>query len=325
MRKILCFLPLLLLGMTGCKVFESLFSTVHIAAGAEADSIRFYTRQSEFERVLRSVGTGEDITASSLAADYHSEARVIYSGFYTLSSPPALFPFIDRYLAGHLISYSFSLSSPRIFRGTLYNYPDSGSKSLDPMTVLLNSAFPPPPEFSRRMEYQYIEYNAMATIYFGYFGSNIVYGGIGVNFGQSRYNLQLLENNFRVGNTIGHWRAFTSIGVTLGYHLGRHFPKGIFSNTFIFVETANEITARHALSVALPRSDGSEAPPLYLSTGVVRFGIRKSIDLTEDGCDCKNEEKPASAPSAGQEIPGAPASVPEGEKKAEENSPPPSS
>lgn len=256
-----------------CETVNAFFGQIHVAAGAEASGVRFYTLQSDL--AAKYGYRGPDDTDE---IDFHSDARWKTSFFYNVSSPPTPFQFLQEYPFLKYLAYSFTLNSPRTYRGVVSNYPDDGRSSIDPVQTLSYELLPLQGQLARKMDYLFEDYNGYGTLYWGYFGENW-YIALGFNWGVSRYHLQLTEDRVVISDVRNQWRPIQTQSFTVGYRLGNHFERGLFSNTHIFLETVGEFTRRHAVKVELLRANGANPDPLYVQFSLVRIGIRKTIDL----------------------------------------------
>ncbi len=267
----------------GCRTIESYLQTVHLAVGAETSSVRFYSVKTPL--VDRFAYQDDDSTPGIRP---HSQHKQRVRAFYNVSSQPQRLPFLEGTWVYQLFAVQASLQSPRSYRGILENYPDDGRTSNDPIEALLIELIPRQGVFARRMDYLYDEAQAYGSLYLGYFGDNFQIA-VGFNFGQAYYSLLLIENKLVVTDTRGHWRPLYSESVIISYNLGRHFDRGLFTNTHIFLESVTELSSRHALQTQLRRSNGAEPDSLYLNSAVVRLGIRKTVELFETEPDSDSD------------------------------------
>lgn len=269
----------------GCRTVESYLQTVHLAVGGESSSVRFYSVKTPL--IDRFAYKDDDSTPGIRP---HSQHKQRVRGFYNISSQPQRLPFLEGTWVYQLFAVQASLQSPRSYRGILENYPDDGRTSMDPLEALLIELAPRQGVFARRMDYLYEEAQTYGTLYLGYFGDNFQIA-LGFNFGQAYYSLLLIENKLVVTDTRGHWRPLYSESVIISYNLGRHFDRGLFTNTHIFLESVTELSSRHALQTQLRRSNGAEPDSLYLNSAVVRLGIRKTVELFESEDEEEGDEE----------------------------------
>ena len=277
LRNSLLVLPisLLLLSSAGCQTIEEYFSTINLAGGLDSSSVTFYTRKSALERLY-----GND-SAAEVTRRNHSDSTTIERPFYAISSAPNPLPFFEDEGFFRYMRTSVTLNSPRTYRGTLINYPDDGRRTSDPRLSLFYQLYPLPDLLGRRMEFIYEEYRAYMTLYFPYYNAENWYIAFGQSYGQSRYNFDLLEQNFRLASVVRQWTPVYMVSLNYGYRLGRFFPKGLLSNTYIFLEISGDARSIHPINVNIPRTDGLASKRLYASMNYARIGIRKTISLTE--------------------------------------------
>lgn len=266
------------LSFKNCKTLESFINPIYISAGLESASIRFVsddkkTGPEAFNRqfspdLIRSPFTGLRRILSQSARD---------TGFYTLRSSPIVIS--HNHWLGRYFAYSFSLDSPRIFRGELFDYPE---KAVVPTTLeeqILFSFIPKNELTSRRMDFIYEELRLYGTGYIGYFNKEGFSLGLGLNYGQIRYNLTLLENNFRVSEVLGMYRPMLSTTIFFSYDIGHYFPNTILENVGIYIEAIYESNLRYPLKTQVLKSDGTNPPSLFLESNFVRVGFIKEINL----------------------------------------------
>ena len=163
----------------------------------------------------------------------------------------------------------------------MINYPDDGRRTSDPRLSLFYQLYPLPDLLGRRMEFIYEEYRAYMTLYFPYYNAENWYIAFGQSYGQSRYNFDLLEQNFRLASVVRQWTPVYMVSLNYGYRLGKFFPRGLLSNTYIFLEISGDARSIHPINVNIPRTDGLASKRLYASMNYARIGIRKTISLTE--------------------------------------------
>lgn len=129
-RIILCLILIIYGGfLSNCKTIENTFKTVNVSAGGEISTLRFYTRSSSIQKNNPFRG---DIDVGE-GRQWHSDLRQIERGFYTVSLPVGRIPVIERvenfWSFLRFFRYSATFSSPKVFRGSIYNYPDDGRQS----------------------------------------------------------------------------------------------------------------------------------------------------------------------------------------------------
>jgi hypothetical protein len=267
-------LPVWLLPLVfGCRTIESYVREVHIAIGAESSSVSFFTSRSALEQKFGYKKTGDEPTR-----EFHSVPESKTSFFYTISSKPNPVRVLEEWGVHRVLAWSFTLNSPRTYRGVLQNYPDDGRVSADPWQTLSFQLLPLQGVFSRKMDFRYEDAQAYGTLWLGYFSDNW-YLTWGFNAGQSYYSLQIVENRVVLSDVDNKWRPLNSSSFAFGYFTGRHFPRGILSNTWVYLEASTESFSRGALQTELLRSNGDAPDALYVSSPVVRLGLRKIIDL----------------------------------------------
>ncbi|MCB1164872.1 MAG: hypothetical protein KDK33_01880 [Leptospiraceae bacterium] len=279
------FLALILTAsVTGCKSIEEYFATINVAGGLDSSNVTFYTRKSDLERLYSSD------SASELNRRIHSDSNSIERPFYSISSAPNPLPFFENEGFFRYMRTSFSLNSPRTYRGTLINYPDDGRVTADPQLSLFYQLYPLPDLLGRRMEFIYEEYRAYFTLYFPYFGAENWYLAFGQSYGQSRYNFDLLERNYRLASVVRQWTPVYMVSFNYGYRLGKFFPKGLLSNTYLFVEISGDARSIQPVNINIPRMDGLPSNRLYASMNYARIGIRKTISLTNERVEPDRKE-----------------------------------
>jgi hypothetical protein len=261
------------LGLAGCDSFQQRLRFLDLSAGAELSDARFYVRGGAPERALSS----RDVNYDGTIDLNREQSKLDY--FYSVGFFPSPVPFVGSDGIGEYMRMSFTLNSPRTFRGTLHNYPDDGRVTTNPMTATTNLLFPLPDALGRRTEFVFEEYRAYITLFFPHFRSENWYFGIGHSFGQSRYNLDLLEGTNRVASSRNAWMALHALQVVYGYRIGRFFEEGLFHQTYLYFELIADSPNRTRLDVNLQRADGLPAASLYYRNTYTRIGIRKTVDL----------------------------------------------
>lgn len=280
-----CILATMALGLAGCDSFQQRLRFLDLSAGAEFSDARFYVRAGAPERTLSS----RDVNYDGTVDLNREQSKLDY--FYSVGFFPGPVPFVGGDGIGDYMRMSFTLNSPRTFRGTLHNYPDDGRVTTNPMTATTNLLFPLPDALGRRTEFVFEEYRAYITLFFPHFRSENWYFGIGHSFGQSRYNLDLLEGTNRVASSRNAWMALHALQVVYGYRIGRFFEEGLFHQTYLYFELIADSPNRTRLDVNLQRADGLPAASLYYRNTYTRIGIRKTVDLwTTDSVVKEREE-----------------------------------
>ncbi|MCB1177992.1 MAG: hypothetical protein KDK36_10470 [Leptospiraceae bacterium] len=272
---------------TGCKTIEKVFSTIYLTTGVEYDKIQLTTKSSDrlgFNRFGEKVRNDfitrnqqdEPASLANLKRDVHSTSEIT-RGFFSLGSAPERY--FTEYPVMKYFAFSFSLDSPRTFRGTLKGYPDQGISGLEPIGSYILNISPPVIQNIRKINYEYYDYRGYASFWVGYFESKFGYFAFGLNFGQVRYNFLIYENSYILSNVVGKYRPLRSQTLLFAFNLGRYFPKTLLEDTFIFFDITNESTFKSAVKTNVYRKDGGFVEPLYLSSDFVRFGIIKKVDL----------------------------------------------
>ncbi|MCC5813460.1 MAG: hypothetical protein JJT78_01780 [Leptospira sp.] len=271
------FILVMLFGMN-CNSLQDLLTPIYVTAGLESSSIRFVSDDKQdgtdalarqfSPEVIRSPFTGLRRVLSQQAKD---------SGFYTLRSVPHVIA--PNHWAGKYFAYAFTLDSPRVFRGSLFDYPDTGFVPQTIEEAIFARSVPQNDLSSRRTSYIYEETRAYATAYLGYFDPEGFSLAIGINFGQVLYNLTLIENRIKTSETLGRYRPMLSTTIMLSYSIGHYFSGTVFENTSIYLEATSENNLRYPLKTELLKSDGTNPPSLFMQSSFFRIGIIKQIDL----------------------------------------------
>ncbi|MCB1138792.1 MAG: hypothetical protein KDK23_08555 [Leptospiraceae bacterium] len=265
----------ILAGFSGCKTVEEYLSTINVAAGLDSSSVTFYTRKSETEQLYSNDPSDERFRRN------HSDFVTVERPFYSISSAPRSLPFLGDEGWFRYMRTSITLNSPRTYRGTLINYPDDGRTSADAGNVLFYELFPLPDRLGRRMDFIYEEYRAYFTLYFPYFSGENWYLAFGQSYGQSRYNFDLLEREYRLASVVGQWTPVYMVSMTYGYRVGRFFERGFWSNTYLFLEVSSDAKTIQPVAVSIPRSSGLPSDRLYANMTYARIGIRKTISFSD--------------------------------------------
>lgn len=260
-----------------CKTIESFLSPIYITAGVENSELQFVTKSSDRLGLKNIFSKEQNYVPNNEKVDVHAKDTSTTRGYYTIDSSITQLSKENRFL--RYFAYSFTLDSPRIFRGTLNDYPGVGIATLDPVKAYFlnisdNNIF-----FGRRINYTYEDTRFFATFYLGYFDSPNWYIGYGVDMGQIRYHFQLIEKKLLVTDVRGKYRPLLGQTLTIGYNIGQHFPKTILEDTFIYIKVVGSSYFRHPITNALQREDGLLSEPLYLQTNFIRLGVRKKIEL----------------------------------------------
>lgn len=272
------FLPVSLFILLQCNTLQDLITPIYVTAGLESASIRFVSddKQEGLEslskqfspEVIRSPFTGLRRVISQQAKD---------SGFYTLRSVPHVIA-PDHWL-GRYFAYAFTLDSPRIFRGSLFDYPDRGFTPQTIEEAFIAQSIPQNDLSSRRTSYIYEETRAYATGYVGYFDPEGLTLAIGINMGQVLYNLTLIENRIKTSEVLGRYRPMLSTTIMMSYSIGQFFEGTVLENTSVYLEATSENNLRYPLKTEVLRSDGTNPSSLFLESSFFRLGIIKKIDL----------------------------------------------
>lgn len=262
---------------SGCKTIENYFSYIHVAVGVETANTSFVVKK---HGIVRSFAP--DLESTSIRVV--SEESNIERGYFAISSAPEELPVVGDKGFFKYLRTSFTLTSPRTFRGTLNNYPDSGFVSNDPIEILLLEIYPPPGILAKKTEFIFEEFRASFTLYFPYFSGENWYFAIGNSLSQSRYSFDLLQENIRLASVRNQWTPVHSISLQYGYELGQLFKESkLMRNTFVFVELVFDNSSNaQPLNIHLLRTNGLPADRLYAQQSYFRIGIRKTISLINE-------------------------------------------
>ncbi|MBW7857786.1 MAG: hypothetical protein H3C43_05745 [Leptonema sp. (in: Bacteria)] len=256
-----------------CQSVQQRIRLLDLSAGAELSDARFFVRAGQLERQFSKHRINTDGTINL------NKPSKRYDYFYSVGFTPGPVPFVGLNGLGRYMRFAGTLNSPRTYRGTLRNYPDDGRIVTNIEQAVFFTASPLPEAFGRSSEYVFEEYRGYLTLFFPYYASTNWYIGIGHSYGQSKYNLDLLESNVRIASTRNTWTPLHATQLVMGYRVGRFFERGLFHQTYLFFELINDSSNRMRLDVNLTRSDGLSASSLYYRNTYTRLGIRKTVDL----------------------------------------------
>jgi len=297
----------------GCRTLEKTFQVVNMDIHAQTSMIRFYSKKTNpFTPFLRSISNSNNDPGrvaepeQPFAKARHSKFKPITTPSLALSLPPSPPPYLIKAhpIFKYLLNYSFGFSAPRIYRGTLRNYPDIGPKyaTQDPFVLHAQEHGKIPGIVSRVLEYSYDETRLYFTLFPAYLKKDRWLLAFVVTRGIIRYNLEIHESmvntgfayqtnaNFpwegvdiRVSNVKSHYRPLKENGFILGYQFGANLPvHNLFHDAYIFLEYSGTEDNSPALKTELRRSFGGANPnPLLLESRTFKIGIRKPIYLTE--------------------------------------------
>lgn len=289
-RRKLFFVFLTAAGFTSCRTIEQMFSVIEVHLGGEVSLARFYTKNNQFDGLPSPLGSSK-ASGTDERVRYRSEERAVYRAFTTVQTPLKPLPVIGELPVLNLLRFSVTLNTPRVFRGTLYNYPDDGRDIRDPVEYVFAETHPNRgPFLNRSMDYLFEEWQAYVTFLIG--GSfHDFHFYLGFNWGQEQYSFDIFENNMRVSHVVNRYRPVTSQSVIIGYKFGREGPAWLPGNTFAYVEVNTELTERHALKTDLRRTNGSAPDSLFVNATYVRIGIRKTLQLVDEDGDNGSGER----------------------------------
>ncbi|TGL60113.1 hypothetical protein EHQ58_06325 [Leptospira ognonensis] len=261
-----------------CKTIENIINPIYVTAGVESISALFYSREPRDQNFFNDLITATPVAQQNNKYESHSYANA-ERAFLTIGSIPQR-PWKDfgfmRYFA-----YKFTLESPRLFRGTLVNYPDSGIQTNDILTAYLLDKQGPNATFSQRIDYTYYDTRGFAILYAGYFENPNWFIGLGAGAGLSSYSLQLVENFRVISDAKNRYRTIYNTSLIYGYKVGKFFDDSILEDTFLYVEFTNEFLFLNPVVANVQTSTGTNADSLYLSMQYARLGIIKEIDLIQ--------------------------------------------
>lgn len=219
--------------MTSCRTLESFFETVILTGGVDSTRLNFFTRYNAMEDFVRTNG-GLKVPERNDRPVNDDPAKSV--AFYTIGSIPRRlpgFPFTGYLKFLNYVAYGFTITSPRTFRGNLLNFPDDGRNYSNLIEQTLYGVYPLPEPFARKAEYLYIDYQAYATLYLGFWELQNWNLGVGINLGYSIYDFDILESGLRVSTTRNQTRAIAGFKALYEYNIGR-FLRIRFSITCIY-------------------------------------------------------------------------------------------
>ncbi|PJZ68174.1 hypothetical protein CH373_17100 [Leptospira perolatii] len=248
--------------------------------------MNFMTRPPSFGGLpAKPLGAQSEMTENHIV----SKDSSVYRAFYSIGSVPGRLPGAGE-LKGWLsflnwFAWSFSLTSPRTYRGTLINFPDDGRPYITPEQYLQYQLFPLPSVFGRKMDYIYEDYQVFFTFYLGYYTGQSFNFGVGPLYGLAFYRLDILENERRVSSVKNELMELKGIRLLMEYKVGQYFPDTILYNAYLFLELTNfgdqtgkgTVVEQHVLT-----ANNQPAPSLYMSMSTMRLGIRKEIQLAKE-------------------------------------------
>ncbi|WP_061250005.1 LIC10647 family lipoprotein [Leptospira alstonii] len=281
--------------MTSCRTLESFFESIILTGGVDSTRLNFFTRYNSMEEFVRTNG-GLKVPEKADRAVNEDPAKSV--PFYTIGSIPRRlpgFPFTGYLKFLNYVAYGFTITSPRTFRGNLLNFPDDGRAYSNLIEQTLYGVYPLPEPFARKAEYLYIDYQAYATLYLGFWELQNWNFGFGINLGYSIYDFDILERGLRVSTTRNQTRAIAGFKVLYEYNVGRFFEDTIFYNLYLYVELSsignNESSDRGdvfsignfgktPITQTAPTANGEGYHDLYLMMNTFRIGVRKEIQLS---------------------------------------------
>jgi hypothetical protein len=184
-------------------------------------------------------------------------------------------------------AYKLSIESPRLFRGTLVNYPDPGLKVSDPFTAYILDKQGSNSILSQRIDYTYYDARGFAILYAGYFDNPNWFARFGLGAGLSSYSLQLVENFKVISDVRNRTRIIYNTSLIYGYKLGKFFDNSILEDTYLYAELTNEFLFSNPVTASVSTTIGTNADSLYLSMQYARIGLIKEIDVISK----KNKEE----------------------------------
>ncbi|WP_025182391.1 LIC10647 family lipoprotein [Leptospira kirschneri] len=286
--------------MTSCKTLESFFESVILTGGVDNTQLNFFTKYNSLENFVRTNGGSKISDKSDRMVNDDSVKSV---AFYTIGSIPRRlpgFPFKGYFKFLNYFAYSFTLTSPRTFRGNLLNFPDDGRVYSNLTEQTLYGVYPLPEPFARKMEYLYIDYQAYTTLYLGFWELQNWNLGVGVNLGYSIYDFDVLENGFRVSSTRNQKRAIAGFKILYEYNIGRFLQDTIFYNLYLYLEVSsignNDSRdsrdlfsfgnfSKTPITQTIPSNNGESHHDLYLTMNTLRIGVRKEIQLSSSNSE----------------------------------------
>ena len=266
--------------ITNCKTIENIINPIYVTAGVESISALFYSREPKDQNFLSDLINSNPVSSPNPNRQFeiHSNANA-ERAFLTIGSLPQR-PWKDfgflKYFA-----YKFTLESPRLFRGTLVNYPDSGIQTNDLWTAYALDKLGPNPLYSQRIDYTYYDARGFAILYAGYFENPNWFLGVGAGAGISSYSLQLVENFRVISDAKNRYRTIYNTSLIYGYKVGKFFDDSLMEDTFLYIELTNEFLFLNPVAANVRTTTGTNADSLYLSMQYARIGIIKEIDLKQ--------------------------------------------
>jgi len=259
-----------------CKTIENLINPIYVTAGVETISALFYSREPEDYNIFNQVLDSNSASASPQRYQTHSYSSA-EKAFFTIGSIPQR-PWKDfgfmKYFA-----YKFSLESPRLFRGTLIHYPDSGIQINDPFLSYAIDKQGPNALYSQRVDFTYYDARGFAILYAGYFDNPNWFFGAGIGAGISNYSLQLVENLQVISDVRNRNRTIYNASLIYGYKIGNYFEDSILEDTYLYLELTNEFLFFNPVAARVTTTNGTNADSLYLNMQYARLGIIKEVNL----------------------------------------------
>jgi hypothetical protein len=268
----------LIVSLTHCKTIENIVNPIYVTAGVESISALFYSREPKDQNFISDLVNANPVAQPNNRYETHSYANA-ERAFLTIGSIPQR-PWKD-YGIMRFFAYKFTLESPRLFRGTLVNYPDSGIKTDDLLSAYILDKQGPNPYLSQRIDYTYYDARGFAILYAGYFDNPNWFVGVGMGAGLSSYSLQLVENYKVISDAKNRYRTIYNTSLIYGYKVGKFFDESILEDTFLYVELTNEFLFLNPIAANVRTTTGTNADSLYLSMQYARIGIIKELDLIQ--------------------------------------------
>ncbi|TGK35614.1 hypothetical protein EHQ12_15205 [Leptospira gomenensis] len=266
--------------LSSCRTLESFFETIVLTGGVDSTRLSFSTKYSPVQEFIRSNGGTKEPANPDRAVNQDPFKSV---PFYTLGSIPRRLsstPFTGYLKFLNFVAYGFTVTAPRTFRGNLTNFPDDGRIPSNFTEHVLYGLYPLPEPFGRKAEYLYVDYQVYTTLYLLFLGLQNWNLGLGLNFGFSVYDFDVLERELRVSSTRNKSRMITGVKFLYEYNIGQYFEDSIFYNTYLYFEFSSLGTVdRDPIKQTIPTSVGS-VPDLYLTMDTFRVGVRKEIQLS---------------------------------------------
>ena len=300
--------------VSGCKTIQKMFNVINVDLGVESSMLRFVSKKSNpvYGSFQAIAGSKDDVGDMFNPVEEnpdvykvtHSDYNPKVQAYMVASLPPTPISYLEnRYgIFRYLFNISAGIRSPHTFRGTLKNYPDLDLKNppIDPVQLYLLEHADIPDYASRRLEYRYEEMQFYLSLYPVYIVKNNWMFGIGYNYGNRYYDLEIYEKilqpemvdpkdsinllafpELRVSKVTGHFMPVLTSTVILGYRFGAHMEKeNPFSGSFIYIEYTGIDERGKGVKTGLRRSYGGANPnPLLIESHYFSIGIRKSIQL----------------------------------------------